>query len=293
MTQTESRDFNCDLCGGDDAAEIEVARLYNGDEPIHVCRTCGFVYVRRRRTADIIARDWSETIYGPGYTAHIPAVKARQTYVADTINVELGLAGKRLCDIGSGEGQFVEIVRGYGATVFAVEPSPANCRLLAAQGIAHFQGTVEAFRDSPAAWPEAGFDLVSIIWTLENCQSCRSMLDVAWTILKPGGHLVVATGSRLLVPFKKPLGDYFSPIRADDHAVRFSANTLGGIMAVSGFEPVFVNRYLDSDVLLRIGRKTDRKRPIAWSGDDYRAVLNFFDRWHTETHLYYPAAGVP
>lgn len=287
---TKTTIFPCDLCGADDAAEIPSAPHYTRGQPIHVCRRCGFVYVRQRRSAADIAGSWTNEIYGDGYTARIPAVKARQTYVADTIDVEIGLKGKRLCDIGGGEGQFLEIARGYGAEVFAVEPSPANCRGLAGMGIDHFNGTIEDFVAAPQ-FKGRRFNIVTVMWTLENCQSPRTMLDAAYDALELGGHIVVATGSRILVPFRKPLSFYFSTNPADTHATRYSANTLPAFLATVGFEKTFVSRYLDTDYLVVMARKTDRARKLPWTGDDPRAVLDFFARWHAETASHYASAS--
>lgn len=287
MDPLEKTVFACDVCGADDPAEIEVARAYTGGQPLHACRGCGFVYVRERRSAQSIADSWSNEI-SDTYTARIPAMKARQTYVAETIDTEIGLSGKKLCDIGGGEGQFIQFVTGpeYGATAYAVEPSAPYCQQLAELGIDHFNGTVESFRHSEAYESYAPFDIVTIMWTLENCNDCRTMLDVAWEILDPGGHVVVATGSRILVPFKKPLQSYLNAAPLDYHSFRFSANSLRGLLAVCGFEVVFVNRYIDTDFLCVIGQKTDRSREIGWQRDDYEEVLDYFRRWHVESQHY-------
>jgi len=288
MTDADFAQFDCDLCGSGEAEEIAVARKYTGDQPIHVCKGCGFVYVRRRRSASRIAADWSEEIYQSSYTARIPAVKARHVYVAEFIDTTIGLEGKALCDIGGGEGQFLEMIRApeYGARVFAIEPSAENCRRMGETGIESFTGTIEDYLAAPERAARK-FDVVTIMWTLENCQSCRGMLDAAYHILEPGGHIVLATGSRILVPFKKPPGYYLSRNPADTHAFRFSTNTLKGLLAKSGFEAVHVNRFIDTDYLVMVGRKTDRSREIPWDKDDWRQVLDFFERWDRETQAHY------
>ena len=139
--------FDCDLCGSSQSIEVPHARDYTGGQPIHICSGCGFVFVRERRDPQAIADSWSHEIFGAGYTARIPWVKARQVFVADFLDVEIGLKGKRLCDIGAGEGQFLEIVRAspYEAQVFGIEPSQPNCKMLKAAGIPHFQGTIETY----------------------------------------------------------------------------------------------------------------------------------------------------
>jgi hypothetical protein len=291
MTNGEYREFDCDLCGSADAVELEVLRRYTDGQPIHVCRNCGFVYVRGRRSAKSIADTWSKETFQTSYAARIPAVKARHMYLAEFIDTNVGLADRKLCDIGGGEGQFLDLVRGpdYGADVFAIEPSADNCRRMEGMGIPSFNGTIEDFRQAPEAEARR-FDIVTIMWTLENCQSCRSMLDAAWNILEDGGYLMVVTGSRLLVPFKKPL-HYYVPIDpVDTHCFRFSANTLQGLLAVSGFEVAHVNRYIDTDYLVMIGRKVDSSHALPWNGDDYREIVDLFRRSHSETEQHFKDA---
>lgn len=291
MSDDDFQINDCDLCGSGDAAEIEVARHYTGGQPLHVCKDCGFVYVRRRRSARRIAEVWSDEIYGEGYTARIPAVKARQVYVAEFIDTTIGLKDKDVCDIGGGEGQFLELIGGpdYGAKPFAIEPSPKNCEMMSGAGIENFCGSIEDYQASPE-FKDRRFDVVTVMWTLENCQSCRAMIDAAYDILRDGGHLLIATGSRILVPFKKPLQYYLNTNPADTHCFRFSANSLRGVMALSGFRPVHVNRYIDTDYLMAIGQKTDRSEAIPWEKDDYRMVIDFFERWHRETRDHYEDA---
>ena len=288
MVQDIYREHPCDLCGANDPVELPHSRHYTNGQPVHVCRKCGFVSVIRRRSSERIAEVWSTEIFGSGYTAAIPAVTARLTYVAEFINQNVGLAGKRVCEIGGGEGAFLNMVRDprYGAQPFGIEPSTANGDKLRALGIRHFTGTVEQY--AAAAHGEPAFDLVVMLWTLENCQDCRQMLSLAQRMLKPNGAVVVATGSRLLVPFKKPLHTYLQTNPTDTHCFRFSANTLQGMLAVTGFETAHVNRYLDHDILCVIGRPRPAERTPQWRGDNFLDVCSFFERWHVDTAMYYP-----
>jgi SAM-dependent methyltransferase len=284
------REFACDLCGATESVEVPHSREFHQGQPIDICWRCGFVYVKRRRSAERIAEVWSDEIFGHVYTSAIPAVVARLTFVAEFVQATVGLAGRRVLEVGAGEGRFLNLVRErYGADVFGVEPSPANGAKLSADGIEHFTGTIEQYASDATATRPA--DLVAILWTLENCQDCRAMLDGAYRALKPGGHIVIATGSRILVPFKKPLHAYFGQLPADTHSFRFSAKTLAGLLAVSGFEILQTNRYLDHDVLCVVATKTDRSTPIDWSGDRPLDVYTFFERWYVDTAMYYRDSG--
>jgi 2-polyprenyl-3-methyl-5-hydroxy-6-metoxy-1,4-benzoquinol methylase len=282
---TATTDFPCDLCGSDDCAEIDVALHYMGNGRLHVCRNCGFLYVRKRRSTQAIADTWSDKLYQKAYTARIPAIVCRQTYVAEFIHLVIGLNGKAVCDIGAGEGVFLDMIckPPFDAQVFGIEPSRANGKLLADMGIEHFVGTIE---DYAAKSPGRIFDVATMMWTLENCQSCLVMLRAAANALKPGGYVVVATGSRILVPFKKPLHYYLEPYEADTHAFRFSAKSLARALALSGFKPIETNRFIDTDYLVMIGCRTDEP-PNDLPCDDWREVVDFFERWHDETQRFY------
>jgi SAM-dependent methyltransferase len=235
---------------------------------------------------------WSSEIFGGTYTAAIPAVTARLTYVAEYLATTVGLEGKAIAEVGAGEGRFLAMVKGrYGASVFGVEPSASNSRLLSAAHIPHYTGTIEAYAESGDR-RLGTFDIVVVLWTLENCQDCKAMLRGAHKLLKPGGLVVVATGSRILVPFKKPLHNYLSKIPADACSFRFSANTLQASLAVSGFEPAHINRFIDHDILCVIGRRDEGAGPAKWHGDSYLDVYSFFERWHVDTAMYFQNPAV-
>ncbi len=288
MKRNGYTEFPCDVCLSKDAVEVPHSREYSRNEPIHICKQCGFVYVKLRRPPQKIADVWSKDIFQKGYTAHIPHVLARQTFVAGTLDNHVKLRGKSVCDIGAGEGQFLDIVRDrkYGASVFGIEPSEYNCKLLKSMSIPYFHGSMEAFLKSPER-NNYRADVVTIMWTLENCQNPRGILKAAYGLLKEDGYIVLATGSRILVPFKKPLNMYISKNGADTHATHYSANSLRGILAESHFETTFINRYLDNDILCVIAKKRPLSKKIARETDNYLDVYNFFERWHADTQVYY------
>lgn len=279
------KDYNCDICDSSEAVELPHCREYTGDQPIHVCCRCGFVYVIKRRSHIAIAENWSYGLYGQGYTPTTPLMKSRHWYVAEHINQKIGLSGKKLCDIGAGEGQFLTIaMEHYGADVFGVEPSRANCELLNKSGINNFTGTIEEFSNNNG-FEKGVFDIITMMWTLENTLSCRNMLKICRSLVKPGGFVVVATGSRILVPFVKPLHRYLSHNPADTHPFRFSANTLSCLLRSIGFTSE-LNDYLNDGILCALACADVEPAPYLSGGDNCKEVCDFFARWHKES-LYY------
>jgi hypothetical protein len=290
-------EYRCDVCRADDAAAIEETSHYTQGPPISVCRNCGFVYARERPPAAETTSAWATRMFADSfddshYTARgIPAVRARHVYVAEFIHVNVGLKGSDTVDIGAGEGVFLQLLSEptYGARVFGVEPSAANCKLMSQAGVPCFNGSVEEYLASPAARTN-GFDRATVVWTLENTGSCRSMMAGARALLKEGGYLTVATGSRILVPFKKPLHYFLNPQVAAIHPFFFSANALRNLFANAGFAVEHVNRYIDTDYLVMIGRALPQSNPQPLAKDDWREVVDFFRRWHNETQNHYADA---
>ena len=272
-------EHDCDLCGSGDFTPIEVARPYIGDnEPPVVCMVCGFIYVRERRSSAEVAKSWDD-IWGQGYTSEWPAVKARLFYVAEWLDQTIGLKGKALLDIGAGEGTFSGFACDRRARCTALEPYEENFSRIYEAGAGRIVlATVEEAERKSHFLP-GEFDIITILWTLENCTDCIGMLNRAREWLKPDGHIVVATGSRILVPFKKPLSAYFSDNPADTHCFRFSADSLARAMLLAGFGTIVKNRHQDSDWLIARGFPRDEGVAELEPYDDPQEVLDFFRSW--------------
>jgi len=268
---------NCDLCGSSDSTPIEAARPYIGDnDPPVVCGSCGFIYVSERRTPEEVAAAWDD-IWGAGYTSAWPAVKARLTYVAEWIDQNIGFGAKSVLDIGAGEGTFLRIAEEYSLapdSLCAIEPFEKNADRIQTEGFNCFHGTIEE-----ATFQKELFDIVTVLWTLENTGDCIGFLKKAREFLKPDGHLVVATGSRILVPYKKPLCTYFSDNPADTHCFRFSARTLKIALIKAGLHPDQCNRFNDSDWLVMAADLGPNAADHPPSRDDPDEVLQFFNNW--------------
>ena len=260
----------CDICSSWEAMPVEQSFKY-GSGGVYVCRGCGFVYVRNRRSFEEIANSWDE-IYGEGYTSNWPAVHARLHYVAEWFEQTNGWDGKSVLEIGAGEGKFLDLVRGYGAHPVGIEPSAENCQKIRQKDIMAHHGTIEK------CGTVGTFDVVAILWTLENCQDCIGMLKLAHKNLAADGILLVATGSRIMVPFKKPIETYFSHNPPDTHCFRFSAISLANAVSRAGFgNQMTFNEYSQSDWMILTTTKGPTVPAIRKENPEH--VLRFFDDW--------------
>ena len=285
--------YPCDLCAGNELAEIPVAPFYMDGRPLHVCKACGFVQAAYRRTPEALQKMWAEEIYRADaarisdktYTARIPAVVARQTFAVEFLAESIDIRSKSMVEIGAGEGQFLDMLKAprFDMDVFGIEPSVENCAILTDMGIANFVGTMEEYAEAKNS---RRFNVASLVWTLENCQSASGVLSAAHDTVKPDGHLLIATGSRIGMPFKKPLQYYLGP-NVDVHPFHFSANALTSLMHKAGFQVIAHNRFIDSDYLVLVGKRVETSNDLPLPTDDWQEIVDFFERWHKETQAHY------
>ena len=251
----------CDLCGVETGTEIE--------PKVFVCDGCGFVHVKERRSPAGIAAAWSDVYDSGAYGPNWPGVKARLFYVAEWLDQKYGLKDKSVLDIGAGKGVFLDYAADRGAYTAGIEPDAANVETVRDKGHECFAGMVE---DVDIV---AKFDFVTILWTLENCGDCLDFLNHARKFLKDDGILVVATGSRILVPYKKPYSSYFGKLSPDLHCYRWTRNTLALALAKSGLEMVRTNDYDQNDVFLMVAERGDAQH----YGDHPADIVKFFRSW--------------
>jgi len=250
----------CDLCAGEGAP-------LNVFPDAHVCKQCGFVFVPERRDPEEIADDWAQIYQSGGYDPLWPGVQARLFYVSEWLDSNIGLSGKRVLDIGAGDGSFMSFCDDLDATCTGIEPSPDNIDKWRLPWTYHL-GPWETADELPAV-----FDIATINWTLENCGDPIGMLRFA---ASRADYVVVSTGSRILVPFKKPMRHYFGKEKPDLHAFRFSRNSLARAMWRAGLAVEHENDWMDRDEMILVGRKTLSDQP---KKDDFQEVQDFFAKW--------------
>lgn len=141
------------------------------------------------------AKQWWD-LYGE-YAAlhHINPLRVR--FIDDCVS---GLEGKTVLDVGCGGGILSEALTACGAVVTGIDMG--ETALSVARGhsrrtgldIVYDQVTVE---DIAARQPES-FDVVACMELLEHVPSPESVITACARLLRPGGHLVVATLNRSL-----------------------------------------------------------------------------------------------
>ena len=121
-----------------------------------------------------------------------------------------------------------------------------------------------------------------------NCSEPLEVVDALSKSIKKNGYIVVAESSRLMVPFKKVIGNYFNKIKKAGHyhPWHWSLNSLSNIFKIYGFELVKYNRYWDEDNLVLIFKNTGKVNENKINFDNYKKISDFLIRWHKESKNY-------
>jgi SAM-dependent methyltransferase len=142
-----------------------------------------------------------------------------------------GLEGKRLLEIGSSNGAFLEMARSQGAIVSGIEPSADNAATcLETRGIEVFNGFLDEF-DAPRP-----FDVICHYFVLEHAFDPVGFMRKARSMLAPGGHLffeVPAIESFVEMPFAINLFPY-------QHISHFDRQSVGRLLHDTGFVPLVI-----------------------------------------------------
>jgi len=277
----------------DKAIPLDFLEKYLPDgDSIHVNPITGFVTSSRRMSAENVAKYWSDIIFPnkseESYSAYNPFAQARLFYVMQSIAKFLNFNKEtniRICDFATGEGVLLNLLRNNypKLKISGTEHSSALVELLRSNG---FDVYIKTLGIQTSMSNKEQFDISTLTWTLANAIDPLACLRDVVEDTKTGGYVCVAESSRILVPFRKSLNDYFSKtLPADLHPSNFSANTLKLLMQLAGLEIVFINRYFDSDVLLIMGKKVNHQVEPKFF-DDQMQVVKFMKEWELASELF-------
>jgi ubiquinone/menaquinone biosynthesis C-methylase UbiE len=265
--------------------------LPTGDS-VHVNPITGFVTSSRRMSSEDVAKYWSDIIFPnkseESYSAYNPFAQARLFYVMQSIAKFLNFSKEtnfRMCDFATGEGMLLNLLRNNypKLKISGTEHSSVLVESLKNNG---FDVQIKTLGIQTSMQNKEQFDISTLTWTLANAIDPLACLRDVVENTKTGGYVCVAESSRILVPFRKSLNDYFSKtLPADLHPSNFSANTLKLLMQLAGLEIVFTNRYFDSDILLIIGKKVDYQVEPKFF-DNQVQVVKFMKEWHQASEFF-------
>lgn len=150
--------------------------------------------------------------------------------------------GRRVLDLGCGDGAFAAVLTGAGARVDAVDVAAGAVRRT--RTAAPAAAAAQVAEDAPLPYPEDAFELVWAGEVLEHVADVSGLLAEVRRVLRWGGVLLVTTPNlpRLGVAWEAlrggPLERRLDP--RSDHLRFFTARTLRALLAEAGFADVRV-----------------------------------------------------
>ena len=263
-----------------------------------VSKKTGLVFHDKFKSSLEVLNEWSNKIYNykkmdpknKFYTDNSPGMSARHFYILDFLSRFTKLKQKKVIDFACGEGGLLVKARKYFkiSNLIGVEHAKKNILIIETrckkEGIKLpklYQSSIEDFCLSRQA------DIGILAWTLSACSEPIEVLNSISNNLKKNGYLIVAESSRILVPFKKPILNYFNSHQESGHIHpwHWSYNSINNIFKVCGFELVKNNRYWDENDMVLIFRNS-KKFNQKFKTDNYLKVIDFLRRWNNESKNY-------
>lgn len=173
------------------------------------------------------------------------------------------LRGKKILDLGSGAGAFLDLVKGYVSESYAVEPATYYHPSLQEKGHKVYTSADDLFPEMAAQ-----FDYIVSFSVIEHVDDPISFIKEAIMLLKPGGTLVISTPNANDVLLKLLPDNYTSFFYRVVHKWYFTKKSLSFIAKNSGldFKIVHKHRFGLSNLLSWMNyKKPNTSVPIEFS----------------------------
>jgi len=238
----------------------DTVHSFDGGDIIN-CQECGFKHVMPLPSAEDLRQFYEAEFYQTEKSTYLAAsaediewksVEFSRRY--EIAEKHLGAkSGKRVLDIGSGPGEFLELGISRGWEVLGVEPSPVAAAYARGKGIEIITG----FFDEKLAATLGVFDFVHMSEVLEHIPNPQALLKSAYSLLKPGGILCISVPNdfspvqQVLVESEKYTPWWIVP---DHHLNYFNFDTLGATISAVGYELLEKTTNFPMELFLLMGQ---------------------------------------
>jgi SAM-dependent methyltransferase len=230
------------------------------------CEACGFRHIDPLLSDEELRKFYDAEFYQserPDYFRNAEEDKdwwmLRYHHLFDLL--DLHAPGKRLLDIGSGPGYFIEAGRDHGWDVLGFEPSPMAAAYAAKRGL----HVVNDLFTLARAREHGSFDAVSLNLVLEHLRDPIGLVEDVKTILNPGGILFV-TSPNDFSPYQEVLWKHagFSPwwVVPKHHLNYFSTDSIQSFCRRRGFDVLHVEAGYPMEQFLLEGRNYVGNGPL-------------------------------
>jgi len=261
---------------------------------VYISKKTGLIFHKPKISTDKVLKFWSDKIFSNKidyknltYSSENITMKSRHFYCANFSKKYLIKKNLNYCDFGTGEGNFIKEVLNINKNINInfTEFSKKNI-LLILKDLKHKKLRNYNFYNGPIEQVDRNRNIKninfgSLLWTLCNCIDPIEVLKSIHKKMSKNGHLLIAESSRILVPFKKPIYNYFNFYNHTEntHPWHFSFNSLSNLLELGGFRIVHHNRFYDENDMVVIAKKRNLNSKPKFIKDDYKKIKLFLKKW--------------
>jgi 2-polyprenyl-3-methyl-5-hydroxy-6-metoxy-1,4-benzoquinol methylase len=162
-----------------------------------------------------------------GYLAYIsPKLRASTDF---NVMYLPAVKGGNLLEVGCGNGWMLESFQKLGWNAFGVDFDPLAVNAARSRGLDVRQGTLEEQK-----FDENSFDAITVCHLIEHLYDPRKLLEECYRLLKPGGHLVIATPNSSSLGHRI-FGLNWRGLEPPRHFQVFTASSLSNLSVSTGF----------------------------------------------------------
>lgn len=206
---------------------------------VYQCKECGLVQL-----ADTLEPDYYDDYVMT--TSHSPQMKAFQHSQAFEFVSRFALMGKRVIEIGCGDGSYLKYLREAGAIPCGIEPSRSFRQMAQARGYRILEGYVD--RQNPIRG--GSYDAFVTRQVLEHVPDPNDFLQGIRHALRAGGVGLVEVPSLEQTLEDRRFYDLFP-----DHLSYFTSLTLRHALERNGFEVLDISRGMKGEYNVALVRK--------------------------------------
>ena len=230
---SHATDETCVVCGAPLTYTCTSKDYISGEQfTIFSCTSCGLGVTLPRVSGNNLARYYSEGYY-----------KKRKSEADAYINrtrlkkVMRMSAGKKLLDVGCGNGALIEVFENAGWDAQGSEMAPPEHFVSDSVPKKIFIGDIRATPFSPKS-----FDVITLFHVLEHMTEPRESLEKVRTLLRDGGLLVIEVPNQASGQARLTKGRWFN-VDVPRHVFHFTPRSLTLILEKTGFRIERISHY--------------------------------------------------
>lgn len=212
-----------------------------GDIAVHICRDNEVIFLSAN-PADLAEHYRSKAVENDGKTSisDVAGSKVTTATLQDSQRRFAAfrdlLVNKSVCDFGTGHGLFMRAARGVAHDICGVELNDIHVANLRRDGF-RVEGSI-------AAYPEAGFDVVTLFHVLEHLAEPVETLSAIRSRMRPGARLIVEVPHARDFLHRTLASEAFKRFTFwSEHLVLHTAESLRRTIELAGFAAITVKGY--------------------------------------------------